>query len=231
MKSIINLLVILAVCFPCIPVAMSQSLPVALVYYGPGVCNGCPQSLAKVIKKTGYEVRKVYAGGITKDSLRDVKLFAIPGGDDVWGLMNALRPGEAAVIRDFVAEGGNYLGVCLGAYVASKDDLKIFNGDIQSHSKTIEARIEKVTWSGNPRWVYFQDGPEFNIDDSDKADIWSLYTTGEIAALIQNYKLGRVGLVGPHLEADQSWLDDDNLSDMDGDDSALLVEFIKAIKK
>ncbi len=223
-------LLMLMIAAPCYS-AQSQSLPVALVYFGPGVCSGCPQSLAKVIKKSGYEVRRVNAGGISKESLKDVKIFAIPGGDDVRELMDALQSGESAAIREFVAKGGNYLGVCLGAYVASRSELGLFNGEIRAHSKTIEARMENVSWLGKPRWVYFQDGPEFKTDDADKSDVWSVYRTGETAALIQSYKLGHIGLVGPHLESDQSWLDDDNLSDMDGDDSNLLVEFIKAISK
>lgn len=222
---------LLLIGFFIFPDAWSQSQPIAAVYYGPGVCDGCPQSLAKVIRQAGYDVQKIHAGEITQERLKSVNLFAIPGGDDVDELMDDLKPGEAEVIHNFVAGGGSYLGVCLGAYLASSDNLNLFKGKIRAHSKAIEARMEIVSWHDRLRSVYFQDGPEFMANDGDDSDIWSFYETGEVAALIQNYKSGHVGLVGPHLEADQSWLDDDHLSDIDGDDSALLVEFIKSIEQ
>ena len=211
-------------------VAWSQTAPIAAVYYGPAVCHGCPQSLAKVIKQAGYDVRKIYAGGITAEALKDVALFAIPGGNDVDELMSAFMLGEAGVIKNYIYGGGSYLGVCLGAYVAAESDLGLFSGTINAHAKKIDARMEKVTWRGQARWVYFQDGPEFKLSKNSKADIWSIYKTGELAALQYRYGQGYVGLVGPHLEADQSWLDEDHLADPDGDDSTLLVDFIKAIR-
>ena len=228
LKLLISILLFAALTFP-FHEARPEALPVALVYFGPAVCKGCPQALAKVINDSGFTVRKIYAGGITANALKDAKIFAIPGGDDVDDLMKALSANEQQVIRDFVAGGGNYLGVCLGAYVASKDELKLFDGEINAHSKTIEARMEDISWRGQNRWMYFQDGPEFSIKAKDSAEIWALYRDGAISALQQSYGKGRLGLVGPHLEADQSWLDEDELLDQDGDDSEYMVEFIKAL--
>ena len=218
------------ICLLLFSQAWSQPVPIAAVYYGPAVCHGCPQSLAKVIKQAGYDVRKIYVGGITAEALKGVALFAIPGGDDVDELMSALMPGGAGVIKKFIYEGGSYLGVCLGAYVASESGLGLFSGSINAHAKNIDARMEKITWHGQARWVYFQDGPEFELKNNSKIDIWAKYKTGELAALQYRYGQGYVGLVGPHLEADQSWLSDDHLIDPDGDDSALLVDFIKTIR-
>lgn len=222
---------VLALAFLCHSNAWPGSLPVAVVYNGSGICDGCSQSLAKVVRRSGYKVQKIYAGDITRERLKGVALFVMPGGDDVDELMEALRPGEAGVIHDFVAQGGNYLGVCLGAYVAAENHLGLFKGRIRAHSRSPEARMEDVMWSGNSRWLYFQDGPEFSLSAEKKSEVWAWYRTGEVAALVQDFEAGHVGLVGPHLEADQSWLDDDNLRDPDGDDSALLVDFIKAINR
>jgi len=42
------------------------------------------------------------------------------------------------------------------------------------------------------------------------------YDTGTAAALVADYGAGRVGVVGPHPEADHSWYDDAGLTNPDG---------------
>jgi glutamine amidotransferase-like uncharacterized protein len=215
--------------------AQAEQLPLALVYYGPGVCNGCPQSLAKTIRKSGFKIQKVWAGDLTADLLSKASIFAVPGGDEEADVKNALSSAEVDNIRNFVNNGGSYLGVCLGAYLATnwigndptKPGLQLFDGKIYNHSPTQEARMEDVTWRGEHRWLYFQDGPEFVPSPDSKTDVWAYYKTGAVAALQQKFGLGHVGLIGPHLEADQSWLDDDHLVDPDGFDDYLMNAFLK----
>ena len=220
-------------------VAFAVTLPLALVYVGPGVCDGCGEDLATTIKKSGFRIKLVKPGDISTELLAQASIFAVPGGEEEADVKDALLPGEAERIREFVSQGGNYLGVCLGAFLAadwlsdreSQHGLQLFDGKIKNHSPTKEARMEDVTWKGHHRWLYFQDGPEFILpaDVKNTADIWAYYTTGAIAALQTNFGTGRVGLIGPHLEADQSWLDADHLIDPDGLDGDLMVEFLQTL--
>jgi hypothetical protein len=46
--------------------------------------------------------------------------------------------------------------------------------------------------------------------------VLATYDTGAGAAVVTAFGEGRVGLVGPHPEADQSWYDDARLTNPDG---------------
>jgi glutamine amidotransferase-like uncharacterized protein len=195
--------------------------PIALVYFGPGVCAGCPDDLASALTRAGYRVKKAFPTHITPDALEEAAIFAVPGGDEERDVMRALAPGEAEAIRQYVSSGGHYLGVCLGAYLAvpklidtnpAEDGLNLFDGTVTNHSPTKEARMEYIHWQSTYRWIYFQDGPEFHLNHPENADIWAYYKDGSIAAFQSPLGLGRVGLIGPHLEATQEWLNEDHIS-------------------
>ena len=73
-----------------------------------------------------------------------------------------------------------------------------------------------VTWKGKPRHMYFQDGPFFVLDDGADAAVLARYDNGTAAAVVAPYGKGRVGVVGPHPEADASWSSDEGLRNPDG---------------
>jgi len=69
-----------------------------------------------------YEIRAVMAEDIRSDEtlFDEAKLFVMPGGADL--PYCALLNGEPnARIRRFVEQGGNYLGICAGAYYACRE--------------------------------------------------------------------------------------------------------------
>ena len=234
-------LVILLTVFSVPTLARSSNRPLAYVYHGEGVCEGCPESLKTNIQKAGFRVAWIRPGEITAKHLAKASLFAVPGGEEERDVKRALQKGETENIQEFVRQGGHYLGVCLGAYLVpqwlpdepSENGLELFSGIVTNHSPTKEARMEKISWRGNSRWMYFQDGPEFRLSRKflrqPQVEIWARYSDDSLAALQVPYGLGRVGLVGPHAEADQSWLDDDHLIDPDGFDSDLLVDFLNGL--
>ena len=211
-----------------------KRLPLAYVYHGPGVCKGCPESLRKNILLAGYQVEFIEPGEITQRNLSKASLIAVPGGEEERDVMRSLKSGEAQNIQHFIFNGGKFLGVCLGAYLTpqwlpdspEERGLHLFHGKVINHSPTKEARIDPILWKGKSRWMYFQDGPEFKLPKIPHSDIWARYKDGSIAALQAPYGRGRVGLIGPHPEAEQGWLDDDHLNDPDGPDHDLLVDFL-----
>ena len=208
--------------------------PIAFIYFGPGVCDGCETDLSIPFLKLGYRVQAVYPGQLTPEFLAEADVFVVPGGDFVNNVRNAFKPGEISNIKQYVQNGGHYLGTCLGAYLAASPysqipGIDLFRGAVYQHSKYINARMENVTWQGQHRWLYFQDGPEFHPDMKVPSLVWATYITGAPAAVQQDLGKGRIGLIGPHPEANESWWKDDGITDPDGEDSFLFKPFLKAL--
>ena len=213
--------------------------PLAWVYAGPGVCSGCPESLATALRKSGFRTAKAYPGNFNQESfdLNQVALIAVPGGDEELDVRMALGDTETNAIHHYVENGGHYLGVCLGAFLAVDwlidtkehvNGLNLFQGSVFNHSPTPNplGHFENILWRGTHRMMYFQDGPDFKPSKLANATVWATYADGKIAAFQAPLKKGRVGLIGPHPEADPTWWKQDGLpTDPDGMDYDLLSEF------
>ena len=63
----------------------------------------------------------------------DVVLHAQPGGDGEDTEAFGRQRRDKDVIRDFVAAGGRYLGVCMGAYLAERSFFDLFPGRVDSY--------------------------------------------------------------------------------------------------
>jgi glutamine amidotransferase-like uncharacterized protein len=222
----------------------------ALVYRGPAAdCNGdgCSEALATLLKSVNeWNFHVQYVGSedegdmSVKEGLQlpDAILYAQPGGGRTE--KEAFKHLEecAPDVREFIRNGGRYLGICMGAYLAGNSD--IFPGFdfgfeacqyIYAPNATVtddEDTIVQVNWNMRtgpqaghtiPRCMYFQDGPYF-IPENGKSDqiILAKYMTDDptddynyIAAMVLQCGKGWVGVCGPHPEADRSWYDEKNL--------------------
>ena len=130
-------------------------------------------------------------------------------------------------MQDFVSNGGRYLGFCLGAYLAGhspgfgllpkKADT---DSEIEQPGSQVTNDDDTViqvdwTWSAGSkagqttkdRWIYFQEGAVIQgLKPSKTAFILGRYSkSGGVAASLNKYGNGWVGLVGPHPEANQKW--------------------------
>lgn len=143
----------------------------------------------------------------------------------------------AKLIRDFIANGGRYLGICLGAYLAGRDpgwgllppgvdtDSEIeANGTQVTHDKDTVIQVD-WTWASGPKagtttnhWLYFQEGSRVEgLVESKDAFVMGRYSkSGGVAASVSRYGKGWIGLMGPHPEANQDWYDLENLTSPDG---------------
>lgn len=139
--------------------------------------------------------------------------------------MEEAKPYVSAV-RDFVSNGGCYIGFCLGGYMAGHDpgyslipagdDVSDEIDEPNAQVKDDDDTIIQVDWTfstgkkaGTPekkRWVYFQDGPVFTLGDHSPAKVLARYSSnGDVAALLNPFGKGWVANVGPHPEANQDW--------------------------
>lgn len=200
----------------------SANKRVAAVYRGPA---GDGTSAGEILEGTG-QWRVVYIGPNDKsiaDGLKGAKLYVQPGGGDKYMEgWNAVKDYKRALTQ-FVGNGGNFIGICMGAYIAN-DEPKMpgfgfstafaenFNYIDRPGAEVSDAEDHVITvywpnrdWSASQQ-VYFQNGPSFKfvegLSDSDKAKckVLAWYQNKDIAAMTMPYRSGRVGIMGPHPE-------------------------------
>jgi glutamine amidotransferase-like uncharacterized protein len=219
--------------------------PLALVYRGPGGCPSCSEAAAALLRGStwGFDVR--YVGPreklrLSAATLRPARVYVQPGGDGTLDeAFDALEPYSAA-IRDYVAAGGRYLGLCMGGYLAGRNPgLDILPGDTDQYITSAGASVTTtadtvipVNWRNTRHSLYFQDGPFFVLDDDAKAvDTLATYTNGEIAALAAPYGHGRVAVSGPHPEATDDWYDANGLAAPSPRDTGLGRDLLDALMR
>ncbi|MGW5170021.1 BPL-N domain-containing protein [Streptomyces nodosus] len=214
--------------------------PLALVYRGRASLPGCPEAVAELLASGPWDLDVRFTGPdeelpLSAESLSRARVYAQPGGGTLSPAYRRLRRRRSA-IRDFVREGGCYLGFCLGGYLAgATPGFDLLPGDcdqyISSPGCTVHDEsntLVDVAWRGRPRTVFFQDGPYFVLDEgAEDADttVLATYPNGTPAALVARFGAGRVAVTGPHPEATDIWFADYSLPVQHTHDLALdLVE-------
>lgn len=201
----------------------STHRPRALIHLGKGDCEGCPETVGKLLSSSPYNFEVHFAGPkqaykVNATTLSQFQIYAQGGGPDAETSWSELRTYKHDV-QQFLSKGGIYMGFCLGAYLAGKDYY-----DIVPKGSTVESEIEShnaevtiadldtlihVDWtfldkkSIKRRSTFFQEGAVMRVPA--KYAIGRYSKNQDIAASITPYGKGRVALVGFHPEADQSW--------------------------
>lgn len=213
--------------------ARAGAQPIALVLaddHGPSGCNGCADAAEHMLKQSKWNFNIVRVGPdgetLTPELLKSAALYVQPGGndnvDDATAELQAYGKKHgydfAASMRTFVENGGRYLGLCMGGYLAGTpgfDLLKPGNSNqfITSPGASVmtdKNTIVDVNWRDQLRNMFFQDGPYFVVPDESKANVLARYTNNEIAVMITADGKGEVGVSGPHPEATADWYDTAN---------------------
>ncbi|MBO0779503.1 MAG: hypothetical protein J2P37_11815 [Ktedonobacteraceae bacterium] len=204
--------------------------PLALVYRGPAGCEGCSEAVAELLQSSRWNFDVQYVGPkerlqLSPATLQAAALYAQPGGSDDLDQAYRQLKGNAQDIRNYVASGGRYLGLCMGGYLAGQTpgfhllpgDTDQFISSPGASVRTDDDTIVDVRWRGQPRTMYFQDGPFFLLDrDATNVTVLATYTNGKIAVLVAPYGNGKVGVSGPHPEANAQWYAAYNLVNPEG---------------
>lgn len=223
---------------------VSAETNTALVYRGPAGCAKCSTAVAEFLKNdTTYNFNVIYVGPNETTSVQaglqlpDAVLYVQPGGDgSVSKAFNKLSK-DAPAVRNFVQNGGHYLGMCMGAYLVDNDPGFDLGLNTFSYIKTPGATVKttrpslvQVMWGETPRWMYFQNGPYFIPESGMPGQIiLANYTNGYVAAMVQPYGNGKIGVLGPHPEAPNSWYQTAGLIDPDGVDADLGYDLINKL--
>ncbi|MFI2205534.1 BPL-N domain-containing protein [Streptomyces sp. NPDC020192] len=194
--------------------------PRAVVFRGKSrIDASCAEAAYQLIKDHGGFTVEYARPGFDSDTLKGAALYVQPGGGDVAAeVLHDMGASAVRAIRDYVAAGGRYLGLCLGAYLAgpsvdddpTKPGIGLVRSVPQQFLDSDASEVIPVIWlKGQRARIYYQAGPYFSRQDG---SVLATYAkNGAPAAVITRFGSGTVCLVGPHPEADESWYEDEDL--------------------
>jgi glutamine amidotransferase-like uncharacterized protein len=182
---------------------------VALFIHHPKCSIQCGNGIIQALGPD-YEFKIFTRHQVEEEFFDNVDMVAVPGGIGDADSFDYLMRENLPRLRRFMAEGGRYLGICMGAYWAAHHYMNILDGvDAVQYIKRPGTDIRRsygttapVMWNGEPERMYFYDGCAF-VGDRAKFTTVASYANGDPAAIIQN----RIGLIGPHPESNQYWYD------------------------
>ena len=192
----------------------------ALIYNGPVAAEGGPEAVAAVAEQIGLPVIFVADMAELPDLLEGAAILVVGGTeDDLDPLYESFTPEVMAALDTFLSNGGRYLGICGGGFLASTgwyetdgsfvEMLGLIPAESTDYDyENDEPQIVTVEWLGETYSMYFQAGPMFEMAENnagEAVEVIAHYADGGIAALVSSYGEGKVAVIGPHPEADESW--------------------------
>ena len=210
-------------------VQITWALPQVILYEGKGAWNTGTDNLKKFLEF--YQIHYDSAGPqdlILGDlDLKNPKLLIMPGGES-WVYLKDLGAEGAENIRNFVDQGGSYLGICAGAFYATSHrkggvatgpygigllEGTAMDGTYLEEPGYIEGVMDFLWEPGSPlvgglgksvRMLLYG-GPYFQFNSSEaqkkKIEIISRFAHSHQPAMIQfRFGKGKVFLAAPHFE-------------------------------
>jgi len=155
-----------------------------------------------------YDIRIFTRHDFSAKTLKKADIIAFPGGIGNSGSFEELLENRVDLVKEYLAKGGRYLGICMGAYWAGHYYFDILDGvkPVQyikrrdTEIKRSYATVAEVTWKDHPETMYFYDGCAL-ISKPHKQKVIATYANGDPMAIMQN----RIGLIGCHPESSLSW--------------------------
>lgn len=184
----------------------------------------CADGLMDVLDKAGnYAAILVGPGSLPKkeltpEILQSADCLVIPGGTgDAIKFKKSKLKSIKKDLQRYIRKGGKYLGICMGAYFADRNYFDLLSKNtravqyVRRKNSTInheKRAIVTVNWLDKEKNIYFHDGAAFIPSlwySRISGDIIATYQNKDAAALIQKYGEGKVGVIGPHPEAQKWW--------------------------
>jgi glutamine amidotransferase-like uncharacterized protein len=185
-----------------------------LLYNGAGTTATDVAAVESVLSSLKLKYSTADSGqldGMSESQLKSYKLFIVPGGNSIT-IGNNLSDNATENVRKAVSDHGlHYLGLCAGAFFGGSSiynglnltDGVWFNFYADEFKGIHIAPVEISFPSGNPLFIYWQDGPQL----SGWGNVVGKYPDGTPAIVEGDYGKGFVILSGVHPEAPSSWRD------------------------
>jgi len=208
----------------------------------------CSDAVCEVLNQSGrYKAKMIGPSSypemeFNEENIKKADCLVFPGG---WGDSDQFDDRltkHRLMVKNYVENGGRYLGVCMGAYFAGHHYFDILTGAtavqyIKRKNSTIKRSthdIVELTWNNVSGYnTYFHDGAAFvPTHEYIPAKIIAKYKNGDAAAIIQPHKKGMIGVVGPHPEAMKWWFySQTRIKDgwKDGIQHDLFLDFVKRL--
>lgn len=181
---------------------------IALFLYDPKCSIQCGNGMIQALQD--HFNFKIFSKSEVESVFFDnVDMVAFPGGiGDSESWHSLLKPNKSRV-HDFVARGGRYLGICMGAYWAGSGYFDILH-DVDAeqylarpgtdthrpHAKNIA-----ITWQDQPMNMFWYDGCSLVGDESKFETVARYAGNNDPMAIIQD----RIGVIGCHPESEPFW--------------------------
>lgn len=174
--------------------------------------EACSRDVGEMLTAGNWHVSYAGTGELTAALAAKPQLYVQPGGNyDVKEIWQKLTRTDKDAVRAYVAAGGAYLGICLGAFLAGKGFYALAladQGPVQDKKGLLHARLADITWGGKQRKIYVEEPPELGkLVGGEKRHILSTFADGSANVVVEPYKLGVVGLIASHPEAKPDWGD------------------------
>jgi len=180
------------------------------IYAGIGAALAKDVELALGKIKVTYQ--RIGESDIKRNKLKDYSILTIPGGY-TQEYVRVLSGDGFKNIREFVRNGGTYIGICAGAYIATSrvevPDHPIGIGiiDIDNKRET-DMRIRSIEIV-NPNHpiakgcpskinIWYQNGPM--ISPGNNVDVIAIYENNVAAIVVSTHGKGKVIIFSPHPE-------------------------------
>lgn len=168
-------------------ILLAQDAPVRVaVFSGDGVGPSAEPLITALrqAKEPRFQISRISAAEIQAGRLADVSVLVHPGGSG-GGQGRSLGEQGRKAVRDFVREGGGYLGVCGGAYLACNDyewslnliDAKVVDKRHWARGKgtvRVQLSAEGSTFFGHAERemsIYYAQGPLLSRREWDDPDV------------------------------------------------------------
>lgn len=210
----------------------------------PGVCEGCAEAVARMLFTAGIRSR-ILGPELLKSSVGPQDVLVIGGSEpdedgELTVKRDLVKAGAFEWLKAHIAGGGRYVGICAGAYLTEKwidedsgeSGLDLFPGRVDNYDEDKSTKFVRLRWlePAGERWVYFQDGPAFYPRPGAGVSVLGAFAEdGTAAAAVFPYEKGKVGVLSPHLEADEGWAREEGLTDPDGLDYDLGLRVFRAL--
>jgi len=179
----------------------------ALFQHHPECSRQCCDGIIRALS-IEYEIKIFTVRDDIGEVLNDVDGIVFPGGiGDSDSYHDFFTRTKANKIAAFLARGGRYIGICMGAYWAGSRYFDILDGlDAVQYIKRPTAEIRRsygtvadIEWLGQKEKMFFYDGCVFT--GRGHYDTIAKYANDEPMAIIQ----GNLGLIGCHPESEEFW--------------------------
>lgn len=215
------------------PVCFADRNNIGIYVQNPVSDIECAKSLKRVLQKK-YKVILIKHDSLNLNTLSKIDLLAFGGGLGDSDQFDKMLLDRKKIVKEYISDGGRYLGICMGAYFAGHyyfdilqdaDTVRYVDRENSSIFREDET-ISQITWKDKTYKMYFFDGC---VITGKNFDTFATYMNGDTMAAIQ----GKIGLIGCHPESLKDWYITEEMKPYwhEGKHHELLLDFVDELMR